>query len=409
MPAAEPPNVPVYVVSSNIIRCCYPMLHASYFMSHISMGHYSILASVNGSNCVNSTTMNLTFWSLWQWNANDFNNFTTDITVSPSLASCKNIQLFLGRGVDQRVAVLIDDIQFIAKSTPNPMPSPTLSTFSPQGMQPTYSPSIHKTLVPTVSAIACPTIGNGPMTLTSSTVMIQFANAGVLCTLVKVTGSNNSSNITTIVPLARSYDGFVWEIAAGDYAASFASSALFQCYSHGCQFKLPNFASSNEWFQLRSYQYSLPETDQLARLLERTSFGITQSDLKAISSLPFLVTGNVSMNTLSVKMAQWVRLQMMANATSHREFWRLRANPRVRNGIIIVLKQWFLLIYSYHADPFPNNIFSCKGLPSSDSQINLVRLEPDSDALLLYEMIFLLVGPRVAFEFHPILIRSYYD
>jgi hypothetical protein len=285
---------------------------------------------VYGSNCVNGTTMTLTFWSLWQWNTNDFNNFTTDITVSPSLATCKNIQLYLGRGVDPKVALLIDDIQIMAKSTPVPTPSPTLSPFSPQLMQPTKSPSARRTLAPTTSAITCPTIGNLPVSLSSNTVMIQFSAAGMLCTLVKVTVDTNSSNITAIVPLARSYDGFAWELSPGDYAASFASTNIFQCYDRGCQFKLPITTSSNEWFQLRSYQYNLPEMDQYARMLERTSFGITQSDLKAISSLPSAVTGNVTTDALSYKMAQWIQTQMTSNVTSHREFWRQRANPRLQ-------------------------------------------------------------------------------
>jgi len=86
---------------------------------------------------------------------------------------------------------------------------------------------------------------------------------------------------------------------------------------------------TNEWFQLRSYQNSLPDIDQYARMLERTSFGITQSDLMAISSLSTANAGNLTTDALSHKMGQWLKIQMAINATSHREFWRLRANARV--------------------------------------------------------------------------------
>ena len=272
--------------------------------------------------------MYLTFWSLWRWNANGFNNFTTDFTVSPSLATCKNILLYLGRSVDPRVAVLVDDVQIFSKTSSYPTPHPTFSPISSQVIQPTVAPTVQKTLAPTTSAISCPPIVDGRMMILSNVAMIKFSSVGMLCTLVKITVDVDSGNVTAIVPLARSYDGFMWELAAGDYAASLVSSNILQCYDHGCQFNLPGTAS-NEWFQLRSYQYSLPETDQLARMLERTSFGITQSDLKAISSIPYNES-NYTVDALSYKMALWIQRQIIANATSHREFWRQRANPRVR-------------------------------------------------------------------------------
>ena len=271
--------------------------------------------------------MYLTFWSLWQWNATDFNTFSVDVTMSPSIATCKNIRIHLGRGVDSKLAILFDDVQIVAKSTASPTPSPTFAPVS-QVIQPTISPSTQHTIGPTTTALSCPLIGNGPLTLWINNVNIKFADVGTICTLVKATADANSGNITAIVPLARSYDGFVWELAAGDYAASFSSSNIFECYDHSCQFKLPN-TMTNEWFQLRSYQNSLADVDQYARMLERTSFGITQSDLMAISSLSTVNGEILTTDALSYKMAQWVKIQMAANATSHREFWRLRANARV--------------------------------------------------------------------------------
>ena len=241
--------------------------------------------------------------------------------------------MYLGRSVDPKLAILVDDVQIRAKSTSMPTPSPTFAPVS-QASVPTNSPTVTKTLKPTISAISCPLLGGGLMTLSASTVMIKFADAGMLCTLVKVTTDANSGNITAIVPLARSYDGFMWELAGGEYASSFASADLFHCYARGCQFTLPA-KKSNEGFQIRSYQYSLSETDQLARMLERTSFGITLSDLNKVSSLAGSGTGNMSIGSLSNKIGQWVQTQMMANATSHREFWRVRANPRVRKRILV--------------------------------------------------------------------------
>jgi hypothetical protein len=283
---------------------------------------------VSGSQCVNNTNTYLTFWSIWQWNANTFNNFTADITVSPSLATCKIIQVFWGRSINPGVAVLIDDVQIVAKSTLNPTPFPTLSPASSQLLKTTGTPSVRKSLAPTSSMLTCPIVGNAPMTLVSKTVMLKFSDAERLCTLVKVTVDTGSGNVTAIIPLAHSYDGYSWDLASGDYAASFSSLNIFQCYDRGCQFNLPS-TSSNEFFQLRSYQYILPEMDQFARLLERTSFGITQSDLNAISSLSSNGTGNLTTNALSYKIALWVQTQMMLRISSHREFWRQGSNPRV--------------------------------------------------------------------------------
>jgi len=273
--------------------------------------------------------MHLTFWSIWQWNANAYNNFTTDITVTPSLAKCKNIQLYLGRSVDPGIAVLIDDVHIVAKSTTNPTPVPTLSPVSSQLFQPTKAPTIRKTLAPTTSLLSCPMVGNAPITLLTNYVMLKFSDAAMLCTLTKVTVDAASGNVTAIIPLARSYDGYGWELAPGDYASSFSSLNIIQCYDRGCQFQLPSSNGSMEFFQLRSYQYSLPETDQVARMLERTSFGITQSDLSAILSLPSNGTGDHTTNALSYKLAQWVKMQMTLSVSSHREFWRQGSNPRV--------------------------------------------------------------------------------
>jgi len=289
-----------------------------------------------GSQCFNNTNTYLTFWSIWQWNANTFNNFTADITVSPSLATCKIIQVFWGRSINPGVAVLIDDVQIVAKSTLNPTPFPTLSPASSQLLKTTGTPSVRKSLAPTSSMLTCPIVGNAPMTLVSKTVMLKFSDAERLCTLVKVTVDTGSGNVTAIIPLAHSYDGYSWDLASGDYAASFSSLNIFQCYDRGCQFNLPS-TSSNEFFQLRSYQYILPEMDQFARLLERTSFGITQSDLNAISSLSSNGTGNLTTNALSYKIALWVQTQMMLRISSHREFWRQGSNPRLPGPSIVGL------------------------------------------------------------------------
>ena len=43
------------------------------------------------------------------WNATDFNTFSVDVVISPSVATCKNIRIHFGRGVDAKLAILIDD------------------------------------------------------------------------------------------------------------------------------------------------------------------------------------------------------------------------------------------------------------------------------------------------------------
>jgi hypothetical protein len=239
------------------------------------------------------------------------------------------MRLYLGYNIDPKIAVLVDNVQITAMSTMIPSSPPTSSPVSHQPLS-TVAPTVISSLTPTLTAISCPNVADISTTLSSNIVMITFADAGVLCILVKVTVDINSGNVTNIIPLARSYDNFMWELTAGEYAASYASDGIFQCYDHGCQFWLPQ-KMSNEMFQLRSYQYSLPEVDQYARMLERTSFGVTQSNLREVSSLSYDSEDNI--DQISYKMAQWIKMQMTMSMTSHREYWRQRANPRVCSTI----------------------------------------------------------------------------
>jgi hypothetical protein len=75
------------------------------------------------------------------WNATDFNTFSVDVVISTSVATGKNIRIHFGRGVDAKLAILVDDVQIVAKSTASPTPSPT---FAPvyQVIQPTNQPTL---------------------------------------------------------------------------------------------------------------------------------------------------------------------------------------------------------------------------------------------------------------------------
>lgn len=152
-----------------------------------------------------------------------------------------------------------------------------------------------------------------------------------LCSL-----SYTDLNFTTEnIPLGRSYNGYDWETTVAGKDAGFE----YTCQDHQdenssssrvCLLIVPNKFDSdddsdtttNKLFALRSwsmesqnYNYTLSEFDLAARFLEKTSFGITKSEL-----IEFSDPSSYVKEQMSLSLPQ----------TSHRALFRSQAQTRVR-------------------------------------------------------------------------------
>ena len=136
----------------------------------------------------------------------------------------------------------------------------------------------------------------------------------------------DGNTIVKSIPLARSYNGNDWEVAAGDVGpATFKNG--FLCYSQGCQINLPNFPALNPNVQyiLTSHSHSLNRKDEMARFLETATFGATSSEVAALKSAA-QSRGNFN------AIVEWFTAQSdksVVSPTSHRKYWRERISPRI--------------------------------------------------------------------------------
>ena len=140
--------------------------------------------------------------------------------------------------------------------------------------------------------------------------------SGDLCTLTKIVGGG-----TAIKPVARTFDSRDWQVSAGEYAGVFTIEC--DTSTNACDMKLPPL-QEDDVFRLTSYeQYVDPKNSSeqpsiVARFLEQASFGPT----------PDLLS-EWNYNAFESSFEDWVSDQMEnVDATSHREFFRERSNPR---------------------------------------------------------------------------------
>ena len=230
-----------------------------------------------------------------------------------------HIQLGYSLPVDR--ALRIDDVNLSQRTTFAPKKCPTLSPTKPETIGPTLQPTIRTNAPTTSNVISCPPHGES-ITLVAGSVILTSAPTDSLCTVSMLEMTNGDVEVT--VPLARSYNGFDWEISAGEKVVDILGTKDFLCYQRGCQIVLP-FVSNDMVYKLSSYTYTLDMRDEYARFLETATYGITVADLNGLEE----VTGN--REPLSV-ITEYIESQMNQNETpmtSHREYWRRRANPRV--------------------------------------------------------------------------------
>jgi hypothetical protein len=168
--------------------------------------------------------------------------------------------------------------------------------------------------MPTVSTItACPSADSVPTEIPSGSV--KLARSEYLCVLTKAVPINGT--LSFIAPVALSYDNGAWEKAAGEFAMKLLYGQELGDYSDGSQLTLPDLNNTGNYY-LTSYSHTVSETDKVARLLETATFGTTTTDLASFD--------NLTADTAK----EWIITQMKLNLTSHRRYFRNRANPRVR-------------------------------------------------------------------------------
>ena len=112
-----------------------------------------------------------------------------------------------------------------------------------------------------------------------------------------------------MAPVARSYDGRVWEISAGKY-----TSISITYRAKECILQLPPLSEGEEYSVLES-NYTLSRTDEVARFLEQTTFGTTLNDLDSFDI----------MSPVDIAMSNWIKDQIENKPMSlHRNYFRKR-------------------------------------------------------------------------------------
>eukprot|EP00536_Pseudo-nitzschia_multiseries_P010764 jgi/Psemu1/204058/e_gw1.338.42.1 len=141
-------------------------------------------------------------------------------------------------------------------------------------------------------------------------VLLQNSPAGMLCTLVEVSVEGDLG----LKPIGRSYNGQGWELYRGRYYATtnIVPRSCADDSNGDCLVVLAPLPAGRK-YALKTYEYSLGKRDEAARFLERTTFGATTSEINS-----FVADGS--------NHARWIQNQMQIPITSHRQFFRERAN-----------------------------------------------------------------------------------
>jgi hypothetical protein len=208
----------------------------------------------------------------------------------------------------------MDDLQITEANTQAPS---LMFTYSPTDNNPdaTNSPTTHPTSMPTVAAVTnCPDVGANSLAVSAGPIMLGKSSS--LCILTKAVDADGT--LSSVAPVARSYDGRAWEPSAGEFATQLLQGTEFVDTDAGTQVILPELGPGKQYY-LTSYSYSSSHNDTLARLLETATFGTTSADLSAWDK------GDVTEETVS----EWIHEQIDKPMTSHRAFFRERVNPRV--------------------------------------------------------------------------------
>ena len=183
-----------------------------------------------------------------------------------------------------------------------PSNNPTPTTALPTTKSPTRSP------IPSSQVIACPSIGSKLTLIAGSSVLLGFSSSNALCAIYVESGSS-------LIPFARSYNTGKWEAAPGPFASP--SSGIL-CSASECGIHLPLLSAGDSSYVLLAKDGTMTNRNQVAAFLMKTTFGPKREEINALDNA----------NWGDAARAQYIRNQMDMNATSHREYYRKRANTK---------------------------------------------------------------------------------
>ena len=250
------------------------------------------------------------FWNtIKDWDKDAYNNFETAFAVNDQLASCPEVWVYINDvKIDQEIVV--DDLQIAAYSTlaPTISPTPGATEFITSGE--TDSPTVSPSSMPTTSTLtSCPDEESTPTEIPSGAVMLK--RSSTVCVLTKAVPVNGT--LTSVAPVAISYEDRLWEKAAGEFAMRLLYDQEFGDFSDRSHITLP----AGHQYYLTSYSHTASDDATVARFLETATFGTTAQDLANFGTLT------------SDSFKTWIQSQISLPVTSHREFFRKRVNPRV--------------------------------------------------------------------------------
>jgi len=165
------------------------------------------------------------------------------------------------------------------------------------------------------TTIPCPPAGSIttlPPSLTSVTLPIVSKTKGLCILLRRATGSKDRR-----AALARSYGNTgSWERSPGLFAQT-DSGVVVTCVSGQttCDVTLPALNDDGLEYVLESYEHETTAEGRAARFLEQATFGPTLDEINDLTA-----SGN--------GFEAWVEAQLALPASSHREFYRRRTNPK---------------------------------------------------------------------------------
>jgi len=174
---------------------------------------------------------------------------------------------------------------------------------------------------PLITQLFCPPLGVS-VSLTSETkYAFAHSTANTFCGIFIQNGKKRGS---TLIPYARSYNGEEWEASPGPNAIR---SKDITCSPNGyCAIHLPALADgANDSYILLAKDGFMEDRKQIAKFLEMTTFGPKKEEINALDDGAW---GPKSR-------AQYVRRQMDTPATSHREYFRKRANAKVDSSTMV--------------------------------------------------------------------------
>ena len=297
-------------------------------------------STADGMAKVNMTTDQ---YKINGWSPDAYNYFVYELAVNADLASCQKAEIRIYH-VAKEHDILVQSVD-IRKKTKAPTSAPTVPVTSPPTGAPTsapVAPTAAPTGRPTSQTMSLPAVGDSSF-ITDTSLPIAFAKADVrtLTTLTRVTviSDGNVTTETTVIPIARSYNGNDWEKEPGRIVEDTMYDRDWYCYSAACEFDLPVLAL-NDQYKLHTYEASEQYTNSslnardnvIARFLESATYGTTKAGINTIKG----ISTNSNRRRLAEddQITSWVADQMNATITpptSHREYWRTRANPRVRD------------------------------------------------------------------------------